>query len=83
MIEKEATGIFHIGCDEFVSRYELAVRIAKHFGLDSDLIEPISADSIPRKAKRPAVAGLNCDKTSEFLGIKMPSLADELRAISA
>jgi dTDP-4-dehydrorhamnose reductase len=37
-------GIYHVGGPEMVSRYEFAVRVAKHFKLDESLIVPITSE---------------------------------------
>jgi dTDP-4-dehydrorhamnose reductase len=49
--QREATGIFHIGASDKMSRYDLARSIALHLGFDAALIVPQhepSADRAPR-----------------------------------
>ncbi len=77
LVSRNAKGIFHVGGGEFVSRYEFAVRVADYFGFDSSLVEPVGSDSFEHRAKRPRIAGLDCNKTEAFLGRKMPSLEEE------
>jgi dTDP-4-dehydrorhamnose reductase len=48
---RDATGIFHIGASDKMSRYDLARAIASHLGFDASLIVPQqepSADRAPR-----------------------------------
>ena len=52
LLEGAATGIFHLGGPERVSRYELGVRTARRLGLDAGLIEPVRAAE--RRWGRPA-----------------------------
>ena len=39
-------GIVHIGSDDYVSRYEFALKIADIFSLDKYLISPINTNSL-------------------------------------
>ena len=48
---RDATGIFHVGASDKMSRYDLARAIAAHLGFDASLIVPQqepSADRAPR-----------------------------------
>ncbi|MEE9442546.1 MAG: sugar nucleotide-binding protein [candidate division Zixibacteria bacterium] len=81
LVEKEASGIYHIGGADFVSRYELALKIAEICKFDKGLITSVETLSIPRPAPRPPLAGLICDETEEFLNRKMPALEDEIIAL--
>ena len=40
LIAKDARGIFHMGGDERLSKYEFGLRIARAFDLETDLIKP-------------------------------------------
>ena len=67
-------GILHIGSDDYMSRYEFAIDIAKVFGLDSALITKIDTDSLTQKvksyiAKRPVHSGLVVSKIEKELNI--------------
>jgi dTDP-4-dehydrorhamnose reductase len=81
LIRKAATGIFHLGGKEFISRYELGTRIAGYFGLDQSLIEPVKSENYPRGARRPVYAGLDCARTEKYLQLSMPAIDDDLRLI--
>jgi dTDP-4-dehydrorhamnose reductase len=65
-------GILHIGSDDYISRYEFAIEIAKVFGFDLDLISKIDTDFLSRKlnsyiAERPLHSGLLIGKLEEEL----------------
>jgi dTDP-4-dehydrorhamnose reductase len=81
LIEKDASGIYHIGGADFVSRHDLALKIAEICEFDKSLISPVESLSIPRPAPRPPLAGLICDETELFLNKKMPALEDEIIAL--
>ncbi|RKZ26876.1 SDR family NAD(P)-dependent oxidoreductase [bacterium] len=51
-------GIKNISGKTFVSRYEYALLVCEAFGLPVDVVVPVKADELPRKAKRPEKAGL-------------------------
>mgnify|MGYP001612241311 CR=1 FL=1 len=75
---KNAKGIFHVGCDESVSRYEFAVEVAEVFSLDKSLIIPVTTEQTPQKAKRPKDVSLNNKKVRTLLGIKSISLERDI-----
>lgn len=65
LIEKEAEGIYHTAGSEILSRYEMAVKTAKIFDLDGNLINPI--EKINQLAKRPLNAGLDVSKLKQII----------------
>ena len=40
MIEKNCQGVFNISCNERISKYHFAIKLAKHLKLDHNLILP-------------------------------------------
>lgn len=82
LVDKGARGIFHIGGRDLVSRYELAVRMAAFFGFDSDLVRPMTSESVKRDAPRPLAAGLDCRATEALLGRAMPTLEETFAVIA-
>jgi len=81
LTQNDTTGIFHVGGGQFVSRYGLAVEMARHFDRDDSLVRPVASDQITRPARRPQSAGLDCRATEKFLQISMPKLTDELERL--
>ncbi len=81
LLAQKASGIYHLGGEEFLSRYDLARRIARFFDLDDTLIEAVISDSLPRPAMRPRYAGLDCAATEKILNISMPELRHDLARI--
>lgn len=81
LINSDASGIFHIGGKDFVSRFEFAQLIARDFEFDSNLIGPKKAVELNRLAARPHTAGLDCSLTSDFLKRPMPTIADDFARI--
>lgn len=78
LIEKEATGIYHTVGDCALNRYEMALKCAKIFNYDSELIVPVS--EFKQKAVRPKNAGLDISKLKNLIGpeLKIYNLDDGL-----
>jgi len=69
LIDKDATGIYHIAGRDVLSRYEAANAIAKVFSLDAALINPVSSKSFPNIAPRPKNTSYRTTKIERELGI--------------
>ncbi len=80
-VEKEISGIYHWGDAEFVSRYEFAKMIAKHYNLEKELISPISTEELGQVAPRPLKSGLISERIVKELDIKQPSINECLNQI--
>ena len=81
-------GILHIGSDDYMSRYEFALDIAKVFGFDSALIRKIDTDSLTQKvksyiAKRPLHSGLIVSKIEKELNISSYSTNYNLKLLKS
>jgi dTDP-4-dehydrorhamnose reductase len=64
LIEANQRGVFHAAGKERMSRYEFALRIAKEFGLDQDLIIPVKSSQLSWRARRPKDSSLDVLKIS-------------------
>lgn len=73
IMEKDLEGIFHVA-GERVSRYEFAVRLAKKFGFDTNLIEQARMDEFNWIAKRPRDSSLDCTKARKMLSTDFHTL---------
>ena len=61
-----------MGDAEFISRYEFAKMIAKHYKLETGLISPKSTEELGQVAPRPLKSGLISDKIVKLLNTKQP-----------
>ncbi len=66
LVNNNARGIYHTAGSERVSRYEFAQKIARFYGLDESLIEPVTSDFLNQKARRPADSSLDTTKVGKF-----------------
>ncbi|MGH7274767.1 MAG: SDR family oxidoreductase, partial [Nitrospiria bacterium] len=70
--------IYHVAADERVNLYEFGLKVAKVFGLDATLLEPVRSDSFPGMATRPPDTSYKLDKITS-LGIKLADIGTGLR----
>ena len=82
LVEKKATGIWHIGGADYVNRFEFSCRIAEFFNLDTNLIVPVNSDKVSRPAARPKLAGLDVSETFKLLEYPAPRLDEEFALIN-
>ncbi len=79
LFEKNANGVFHTAGGTTISRFDLALKIADTFELDSNLIKPITTSELKQKARRPLRLGLDISKAERATSIKGMSIDEELR----
>ena len=77
LLENNAEGIFHLVGSEFINRYDWALKVADTFGLDKNLIEPITSNTLSLPAKRVNV-NLGNKKLFQKTGIRMNNIQDGL-----
>lgn len=68
IMEKDATGIYHISGKETLTPYEMAVQVADYFGLNKALMEKVDASVFTQPARRPLRTGFIIDKAERELG---------------
>lgn len=73
----KAEGIFHTVGSDFINRYEWALKTARIFGLNQELIKPISSDKLNLPARRSNVKLAN-RKLFQKIGIKMNGVDEGL-----
>ncbi|HBS88510.1 MAG: NAD(P)-dependent oxidoreductase [Bacteroidetes bacterium GWF2_38_335] len=77
--ENNAQGIFHISGPQYLSIYEMALKVAEVFNLDKALISPVSSISLNEKAKRPPRTGFDITKARIELGYNPVSFDEGLK----
>jgi len=83
VIQKKATGIYHISGKDRLSPYEMALKTAAGAGLDASLIEKVDASTFKQPAKRPPATGFNITKAVTELGYAPGSFEDGLTRMFA
>ena len=64
------TGILHYGSEDYISRYDFALLVAKVFNFDSSLINKITTNDLNQVAERPLDSSLNISKALDNLPIE-------------
>lgn len=77
LIKNNSEGIYHTAGGERISRFDFAVKIARFYGLDEGLIQPVTSDTLKQKAKRPADSSLDVGKIGRYH--KMLNIMDGLK----
>lgn len=67
-VEKNATGIYNISGKDTFSIIDLVKEVADYYGLDKNLINPVSSETLNQAAKRPPNTQLIIDKAIRELG---------------
>jgi dTDP-4-dehydrorhamnose reductase len=78
MLEKRLSGLYHVVSRECISKYTFGVRLARHFGLDENLIRPASVSEAGLKAARSPRLTLQTGKLAQALGVPPPDLSTGL-----
>jgi dTDP-4-dehydrorhamnose reductase len=79
--ERRLTGIYHMSGATRVSRYEFAVKLAKAFNLDENLIKEARMSDMGWIAKRPKDSSLDASKAKKVLKSKPMDLNEALSAL--
>ncbi len=74
-LDKVLTGIYHVTSRECMSKYAFGVTLARRFGLDDTLINPVSVTESSLVARRSPNLSLNTDKLSRALDVTLPDQA--------
>lgn len=62
---KGASGIYHLGCKEKISKFEFLVHVAQTFGFNSGLIQSIDTSATTHGIRRPLNTTLDASKFAE------------------
>lgn len=74
----DASGIYHTSGPDCLSRYDIGLKVAEVFGLDKNLISPVSTAEMPLLAVRPPRSCLAVDLAESQIGRPMVGLAEGL-----
>ena len=79
LLDKKCKGIYNAAGPDFVSRYKIALRVCRIFGLDSKLVVPVKSSELSQNAERGKFNGLLSKKIVKELGIKFHNLEEGLK----
>lgn len=75
------SGVFHICGSEYLSRYDFAIKLAKIFGYDADLIVRGKTAELSQKAVRPMHSRFDLTKTMKELGIELCGVEEGVKIL--
>jgi len=76
-----ATGLFHFSGADYVTRYDMVMKMAALFQSDPNLVIPITTSDLGQAARRPLKSGLRTDKIKEQFGIQPMGFEEALRQL--
>lgn len=78
-LEKDLVGLYHVGGSESASRYDFAIAACRVFGLDEDLLVPVTMEDAVFPARRPRDATLDITRFVEATGLRPSGLLEGLQ----
>jgi dTDP-4-dehydrorhamnose reductase len=79
LLQRVTNEDFHFAGADILSPYDMAVTVAQVLGLNSRLIEPVTADVFPEIVRRAKDSGLKIDKAQAILGYQPHSFEEGVR----
>lgn len=67
LCRRQVQGLFHLGGATYLTRYQLTQELARFFGLDPGLVQPISTVAAGQQAPRPLRSGLRTQALESLL----------------
>lgn len=78
-VVKDLKGVYNVACQDALSKYDFVVELAQQMGLDASLIDPVSVDTYPFKARRSKNLSLNVTRLIQDLGAAPPDSRASIR----
>lgn len=78
MVEKNLGGLYHVVGSQAINKYQFGIAVARRFGLQENLISPLSVEASELTAKRSHNLRLSVHKLSTALEITVPSFSTGL-----
>ena len=76
LLSDKYQGIYHICGGETMSVADIAYRVAKHFGLDTSLIQPVTTEEMNEATPRPLFSPMSTEKAFREFGYQPSSLEE-------
>lgn len=82
IVQKEAKGVYNISGKDFLTPYEMALKVVDYFKLDGSLITKADSTTFTQPAKRPAKTGFIISKAEKDLGYKPHSFEEGITILA-
>ncbi len=83
LAERRLGGIWHVAGTEILDRAAFARVVCEVFGLDPELVVPVTTASLEQRAPRPLCAGLRVDRARGALSTRLRGPREGLQAMRA
>ena len=81
LFQQGTHGVVNVVGKDLLSRADFGKALAKVFGLDSALVQPVATSALQQRAQRPLRGGLKTEKLSQLLGIQAMPLEEALKRL--
>lgn len=81
IIERNVSGLYHAVGKTCISRYDFALLLADRFGLDKNLIKPVTSFEKKQDAPRPSNSCLDANKLETLIGFNFCNIGDGISFI--
>ena len=71
-------GLYHIAGADYMSRWAFALKIARMFKLNHELIAPVLSSQLSQRAPRPHWGGLRVERSAGRLGFRVTGVQEGL-----
>jgi dTDP-4-dehydrorhamnose reductase len=78
MLEKNLSGLYHVVGSQAINKYQFGLEVARRFGLQENLILPLSVEDSDLTARRSHNLWLSVHKLSTDLGREIPAFSTGL-----
>ena len=79
IVQKQATGIYHLSGNDVLTPYQMALELANHFDFDGNRIVEVTSATFKQPALRPPKTGFDLSKAKTELGYVPTPFKDGLR----
>ena len=74
LMRLDLCGVFHLGSDQCISKYEFGVQLAGSFDLNKELISAVEIETGSLRAPRPKNTCLDCSKIRKVINVRLLDL---------
>jgi dTDP-4-dehydrorhamnose reductase len=71
LLKSDLWGVFHVGSDQCISKFEFGIRLAESFDLNKELISAVEIETGSLRAPRPKNTCLDCSKIRKVVNIEL------------
>lgn len=82
MMDARLTGLYHVGGQGPLSKFDVAVRLARDLGLDEALIQPARVADARLTAPRPCKISLRSSRLESAIGRRMPPVESSVARLA-